>query len=53
MRTGYTYPTDEQGISLGAGVHTGVGGADFSFDYAYTQFGLFGNVNRLSLQIGL
>ena len=53
LRTGYTYPTDEQGISLGAGVHTGLAGADFSFDYAYTQFGLFGNVNRLSLQVGM
>lgn len=53
VRAGYTMPEDEQGLSLGAGLQTGVQEFDFSFDYAYTQFGRFGNVNRLSVSVGL
>lgn len=53
VRGGYTLPEDEQGLSLGAGLQTGVEEFDFSFDYAYTQFGRFGTVNRLSVSVGL
>ncbi len=53
VRAGYTVPEDEQGLSLGAGLQTGVQEFEFSFDYAYTQFGRFGNVNRLSVSVGL
>ena len=53
LRAGYTFPTDEQGINLGAGVQTGVSSMRIGVDYAYTQFGLFGNVNRFALHLGL
>lgn len=53
LRAGYIYPTDEQGVSLGAGVQSALFGVQAGFDYAYTQFGLFGNVNRLAVQLGL
>jgi hypothetical protein len=52
LRGGYIYPTDEQGINFGAGLHSSVGGVDFSADYTYTQFGIFGNVNRIGLGFG-
>ncbi len=50
LRAGYVFPTDEQGISLGAGFHKAVRGIGFGADYAYTNFGVFSNVQRLSLQ---
>lgn len=53
LRAGYVYPHDEQGVSLGGGVETGVGGVTLNADYAYTRFGIFGNVNRFSLQLSL
>jgi hypothetical protein len=53
VRAGYAFPEDERNLSLGAGLQTAVNEFDFSFDYAFTQFGRFGNVNRLSVSIGL
>lgn len=52
FRAGYTYPAEEQGISLGAGLHYGFSGLDLRADYAYTRFGIFGNVNRIGVQLG-
>lgn len=52
LRAGYAFPTDEQGINLGAGIQSGFAGARFNFDYAYTRFGVFGNVHRLALKLG-
>lgn len=52
LRGGYRYPTDAQGLSMGAGLSPEFGGLDFSFDYAYTAFGIFGNVNRIGVQMG-
>ena len=52
LRAGYVYPTDEQGLNLGAGVQTDLGGIALGADYAYTQFGAFGSVNRLAIQFG-
>lgn len=51
LRAGYIFPEDEQGISLGVGLQQSLSGFAASFNYAYTQFGRFGNVNRLSLQL--
>jgi hypothetical protein len=45
--------SEEQGASFGAGVKLGISNIRFGADYAYTDFGLFGNVNRLALQFGL
>lgn len=52
LRGGYVYPTDEQGINLGAGINTGFTGVGLGVDYAYTNYGILGNVNRFSLQFG-
>ncbi|MCH7858329.1 MAG: PorV/PorQ family protein [Candidatus Marinimicrobia bacterium] len=46
LRGGFILPTDEQGIMLGFGVQR----SGFSIDYAYSQFGVFGAVNRFGLQ---
>ena len=43
---------EEQGVSLGAGVHYAVNNIRFGADYAYTEFGLFGSLNRVAIQIG-
>jgi hypothetical protein len=53
LRAGYTYPTDEQGITVGAGIKQSVRGFGFGADYAYTSFGIFENVHRLSLSLSL
>lgn len=53
LRVGYVTPTDEEGVSLGAGIQQALSGIGFGFDYAYTRFGAFGNVHRLALEIGL
>lgn len=52
LRAGYVFPTDEQGISAGAGLNLEFSGLRFGADYAYTAFGDLGNVNRLGIQIG-
>lgn len=51
LRAGYVSPTDEQGISLGVGVQSNIGGFGFHLDYAYTDFGIFSAVNRLTMQL--
>ncbi len=51
LRAGYVFPTDEQGISAGAGLNLEVSGLMFGADYAYTAFGDLGNVNQLGIQI--
>lgn len=45
--------SEEQGASFGGGVNLDVGGANIRADYAMTLFGVFGNLNRISFQIGL
>ena len=45
--------SEEQGFSAGAGVRVGAGGVNFGADYAYTDFGLFGAVHRVGVNIGL
>ncbi|MEM9998037.1 MAG: PorV/PorQ family protein [Bacteroidota bacterium] len=51
LRGGYTFPTDQEGISLGAGVKRKVGGIGFGADYAYTDFGVFDAVQRIGLRL--
>ena len=53
LRAGYGQPSDERGISFGGGISTGFVGFDFEANYAYTQFGRFGAVNRLGVSVGL
>lgn len=52
LRGGYGFPKDEEKLSFGAGIRQPIGPLNLSVDYAYTQFGVFGEVNRLSVQLG-
>jgi hypothetical protein len=51
LRAGYIYPSDEQGFNAGIGLYQSLGGINFGFDYAYSEFGVFGDVNRFSLHV--
>jgi hypothetical protein len=51
LRAGYVFPTDEEGINLGAGLRYDVGTVGFGVDYAYTSFGVFDNVQRFGLHL--
>lgn len=53
LRGGYAFPTDEHGVSLGGGVNLSFSGIDFSVDYAYTAFGILGNVNRMGVRLAI
>ena len=50
LRVGYTAPTDEQGVSLGAGFQKDIFDYNLGIDYAYTDFGVFDNIHRFSFQ---
>lgn len=51
LRGGYTFPTDEQGISLGAGLQYGISGVHLGVNYAYTSFGVFNDVQRFGVNL--
>jgi hypothetical protein len=53
LRAGYAFPTDEEGISLGAGIRQRVGNAGFGADYSYTDFGVFSGVHRVAVRFSL
>ncbi len=53
LRAGYTYPADEEGVSLGVGVRQTVGGVGFGADYSYTDFGVFSGVHRVAVRFSL
>jgi hypothetical protein len=49
VRTGYKFNYDEEGISFGAGLKYNVSGLNLKLDYAYSNFGVFESVNRISI----
>jgi len=49
LRTGYNFGADELKFSAGAGLFARVGQTRLTVDYAYTDGGFLGAVNRLSL----
>ncbi|ACY48632.1 hypothetical protein Rmar_1748 [Rhodothermus marinus DSM 4252] len=51
LRAGYIYPSDVEGASLGVGIQQRFGSVGFMFNYAYTAFDTFDNVNRLGIQL--
>ena len=51
LRGGYVFPTDEQGINLGAGFQQSLGGVGVGADYAYSNFGVFRDVHRVALRL--
>ena len=50
LRAGYVAPTDFQGVNVGGGINLSFAGIGFSADYAYTQYELIGDVNRVGIQ---
>jgi hypothetical protein len=53
VRGGYVFNTDEEGLTLGAGLALHTGGRTVTFDYAYASFGVFTAVHVFSLGIRL
>jgi len=53
LRGGYqSIVSEEQGFSAGGGVNLDLSSVRFAADYAYTDFGLFGEVHRVGVNIG-
>ncbi len=50
LRAGYSTPNDEHGFSAGAGLQKAMKNYKLAIDYAYTPFGIFDNVNRITVQ---
>jgi len=53
LRGGYKLNYDEESFSAGVGLRTTLKGVRFQFDYAFTDFGALGGVNRFSLAFQL
>ncbi len=52
IRGGYAVPSnDEESFSFGGGIKQPLGKVTLAVDYAYTEFGVFGNVNRISFRL--
>lgn len=51
LRAGYIFPTDQQGINAGVGLHRTIGGLTLAANYAYTDFGVFDEVHRIGFQV--
>ena len=51
LRAGYKTAQAEESYSAGFGLHFPISMADFKLDYAFTNFGRLGNVNRFALQL--
>lgn len=49
LRTGYNFGADELNFSAGAGLFANWADSRFNLDYAYTDGGFLGSINRLSL----
>lgn len=51
IRAGLVTPSDEEGLSFGAGFVQSIYGIDMSIDYAFSNFGVFGDVQRFGFNI--
>lgn len=52
LRSGYVFPTDEQGVSFGVGVTQPFARRyAVKADFSHTSFGIFNSVNRISVQL--
>ena len=49
LRAGYNFNADELNFSAGAGLYAAIGQSHATVDYAYTDGGFLGAINRLSL----
>lgn len=53
LRGGYKFNVDEQNYTFGAGVNVPINIADFTLDYAYSNFTKLGTAHRFSIILGL
>jgi len=53
LRGGYKLNVEEQDISFGAGVNLPISIADFTFDYAFSNFSALGSAHRFSIILSL
>jgi len=53
LRFGYKFNVDEQNYSFGAGVNIPLEIADFTIDYAFSNFSRLGSAHRFSIILGL
>ncbi len=52
-QSGFQNPDQQEGLALGAGLRYTISGATaISVDYAFSKFGLFGNLSTIALAIG-
>jgi hypothetical protein len=51
LRAGYMFGYDEKGFTAGLGIQQTISGVGLGLDYAYTPFGVFGNLSRLAFKI--
>ena len=49
LRGGYSAPNDERGISAGVGLKQNIEGLNLGVDYSYTDFGIFKNIHRITI----
>jgi hypothetical protein len=53
IRGGYKFNVDEQNYSFGAGLNAPISIAEFTLDYAFTNFQRLGSAHRFSIILGL
>jgi hypothetical protein len=53
LRGGYKFNVDEQNYSFGLGLNVPISLAEFTLDYAFTNFQRLGSAHRLSITLGL
>ena len=53
LRAGYKFNVEGQNVSFGVGVQVPISIAEFSFDYAYSNFETLGSAHRFSIILGL
>jgi hypothetical protein len=52
LRIGYSFPQDEQGLTAGLGLKRDFSNYLLGVDYSYTEFGVFKDVHRLTINFG-
>jgi len=53
VRGGYKFNVEEQNYTFGAGLKVPISIAEFTFDYAYSNFSRLGSAHRFSIILGL
>ncbi len=53
LRGGYSFPNDEQEFTAGVGLRKDFSNYLIGVDYSFTQFGIFKDVHRITINLGL